>query len=344
MHLEYKIDRTKNEGRETMKYKTLGKSGLLVSELCLGAMTFGKEVTESDSIRMVHNFLDQGGNFIDTADVYVGGESEKIVGKAIKDHRSEVVLATKVRMRVGPHPNDFGYSRRRILEGVDQSLKRLNTDYIDLYQLHVWDNLTPIEETIRTLDDLVSSGKVRYIGCSNFLAWQMMKALSYSDFHNMVRFISIQPQYSLINREMDREILPLCKEENVGVIPWAPIGGGFLTGKYKQDESPSIGRLSKGVGESSWENRANEKNFKILQTVQEISQALDKTPAQVSLRWLLQKEEITSPIFGASSLEQYSENMGSIDWELTAEQWNQLDEVSRLPSEYPTRFLEKFQR
>ncbi|PGT91420.1 MULTISPECIES: aldo/keto reductase [Bacillaceae] len=327
-----------------MKYKTLGKSGLLVSELCLGAMTFGKEVTEEDSIRMIHNFLDQGGNFIDTADVYVGGESEKIVGHAIKERRSEVVLATKVRMRVGPHPNDFGYSRRRILEGVDQSLKRLNTDYIDLYQLHVWDNLTPIEETIRTLDDLVSSGKVRYIGCSNFLAWQMMKALSYSDFHNMVRFISIQPQYSLINREMDREILPLCREENVGVIPWAPIGGGFLTGKYKQGESPTTGRLSKGVGESSWENRDNDKNFKILQTVEEIAQAVDKTPAQVSLKWLLQKEEITSPIFGASSLEQFNENMGSVDWELTAGQWNQLDEVSKIPSEYPTRFLEKFQR
>ncbi|MFV2048667.1 aldo/keto reductase [Metabacillus sp. YM-086] len=327
-----------------MKYKTLGKSGLLVSELCLGAMTFGKEVTEADSIRMIHNFLDQGGNFVDTADVYVGGESEKIVGKAIKDRRSEVVLATKVRMRVGPHPNDFGYSRRRILEGVEQSLKRLDTDYIDLYQLHVWDNITPIEETIRTLDDLISSGKVRYIGCSNFLAWQMMKALSYSDFHNMARFISIQPQYSLINREMDREILPLCKEENVGVIPWAPIGGGFLTGKYKQGESPTTGRLSKGVGESSWENRNNEKNFKILQTIEEIAQAVDKTPAQVSLRWLLQKEEITSPIFGASSLEQFNENMGSVDWELTAEQWNQLDEISKLPSEYPTRFLEKFQR
>ncbi|PMC40317.1 aldo/keto reductase [Bacillus sp. UMB0899] len=327
-----------------MEYKTLGKSGLLVSELCLGAMTFGKEVNEEDSINMIHRFLDQGGNFIDTADVYVGGESEKIVGKAIKERRSEVVLATKVRMKVGPHPNDFGYSRRRIMEGVDQSLKRLNTDYIDLYQLHVWDNLTPIEETIRTLDDLVSSGKVRYIGCSNFLAWQMMKALSYSDFQNMVRFISIQPQYSLINREMDREILPLCKEENVGIIPWAPIGGGFLTGKYRRDETPNSGRLSNGVGESSWENRANEKNFAILDAVQEIGQSLDKTPAQVALRWLLQKEEITSPIFGASSLEQYEENMGSVGWELTEEQWNQLDEVSKLPSEYPTRFLEKFKR
>ncbi|OAS83975.1 MULTISPECIES: aldo/keto reductase [Metabacillus] len=327
-----------------MEYKVLGKSGLLVSELCLGAMTFGKEVNEADSTKMIHRFLDQGGNFIDTADVYVGGESERIVGKAIKDRRSEVVLATKVRMRVGPHPNDFGYSRRRILEGVDQSLKRLNTDYIDLYQLHVWDNITPIEETIRTLDDLVSSGKVRYIGCSNFLAWQMMKALSYSDFHNLVRFISIQPQYSLLNREMDREVLPLCKEENVGVIPWAPIGGGFLTGKYSKGEVPTSGRLSNGVGESSWENRSNEKNFKILQAVQEVTHEIDKTPAQVALNWLLNKEEITSPIFGASSLDQFEENMGSVGWKLSEEHWDNLDKVSKLPSEYPTRFLEKFRR
>ncbi|MGM0876245.1 MAG: aldo/keto reductase [Bacillota bacterium] len=327
-----------------MEYKALGKSGLLVSELCLGAMTFGNEVNEADSINMIHRFLDHGGNFIDTADVYVGGESERIVGKAIKERRSEVVLATKVRMRVGPHPNDFGYSRRRILEGVDQSLKRLNTDYIDLYQLHVWDNITPIEETIRTLDDLVSSGKVRYIGCSNFLAWQMMKALSYSDFNNLVRFISIQPQYSLINREMDREILPLCKEENVGVIPWAPIGGGFLTGKYKQGETPASGRLSNSVGESSWENRAYDKNFEILKAVQGVTHEIDKTPAQVALNWLLNKEEITSPIFGASSLEQFKENMGSVGWKLSEEQWNKLDEVSKLPSEYPARFLEKFQR
>ncbi len=327
-----------------MEYKVLGKSGLLVSELCLGTMTFGKEVNESDSIKMIHKFLDEGGNFIDTADVYVGGESEQIVGKAIKERRSEVVLATKVRMRVGPHPNDFGYSRRRIMEGVEQSLKRLNTDYIDLYQLHVWDNITPIEETIRTLDDLVSSGKVRYIGCSNFLAWQMMKALAYSDYHNLVRFISVQPQYSLINREMDREVLPLCKEENVGVIPWAPIGGGFLTGKYQAGVTPSSGRLANGGGESSWEYRSTERNFTILNEVQKISNELDKPPAQVALNWLLNKEEITSPIFGATSLEQFDENIGSIGWRLTKEQWDRLDEVSKLPSEYPTRFLEKFKR
>ncbi|MED4463017.1 aldo/keto reductase [Metabacillus fastidiosus] len=327
-----------------MKYKTLGKSGVLVSELCLGAMTFGKEVNEQDSIRMIHQFLHNGGNFIDTADVYVGGESERIVGKAIKDRREEVVLASKVRMRVGSYPNDSGYSRRRVLAGIDESLERLGTDYLDLYQLHVWDNLTPIEEVIRTLDDLVTSGKVRYIGCSNFLAWQLMKALAYSDFHQYARFISVQPQYSLINREMDREVLSLCEEENVGVIPWAPLGGGFLTGKYKRNEKPASGRLSNGIGESSWENRATEQNFKVLEAVEEIALKINKTPAQVALNWLLGKKEITSPIFGASSIEQFEENIGSTGWTLTEEDWTKLDEVSKLPDEYPLRFIEKFQR
>ncbi|WP_100408051.1 aldo/keto reductase [Bacillus solitudinis] len=328
-----------------MKYNVLGKSGLLVSELCLGTMTFGNQINEKDSIRMIHQFLDQGGNFIDTADVYVGGESERIVGKAINERRSEVVLATKVRMKVGPHPNDFGYSRRRILEGIDQSLRRLNTDYLDLYQLHVWDNLTPIEEAIRTLDDLISSGKVRYIGCSNFLAWQIMKALSYSDFKRYARFISVQPQYSLVNREMDREVMSLCREENVGVIPWGPLGSGFLTGKYKQGETPTTGRLAKGGGESSWEKyNSNQKNFDILHTVQDIALEIGKAPSQVALNWLIGKEEVTSPIFGATSLSQFEENMGATGWSLTEEHWNRLDEVSKLPEEYPQRFLDKFSR
>jgi aryl-alcohol dehydrogenase-like predicted oxidoreductase len=328
-----------------MRYNTLGRSGLLVSELCLGTMTFGKGTDEKDSIEMIHRFLNAGGNFIDTADVYVEGTSEEIVGKAIKGRRSEVVLATKVRMKVGPHPNDAGYSRKRIMEGIESSLRRLNTDYIDLYQLHVWDHLTPIEETLRTLDDLVTSGKVRYIGCSNFLAWQLMKSLAYSDFKNIVRFISIQPQYSLISREMDREVLSLCIEENVGVIPWAPLGGGFLSGKYEAPNTPDFGRFSLGwTGEYDWRNKALERNFIILNKVKEIAQEIDKTPAQVALNWLLAKEGIASPIFGARTLEQFEENIGSVGWRLSSEHWNQLDEASSLPSEYPTRFIEKFRR
>lgn len=328
-----------------MEYRTLGRSGLVVSELCLGTMTFGKEADEREALKIVHAFLDAGGNFIDTADRYTDGRAEEIVGQAIRDRRSEVILATKAGMRVGPLPNDDGYSRKHIIESVEQSLRRLQTDYIDLYQLHVWDYLTPIDETLRTLDDLITAGKVRYIGCSNFYAWQLMKSLAVSDFNRYARFISIQPQYSLISREMDREVLPLCLQENVGVIPWAPLGGGFLTGKYTERKEPSFGRFSQGgKGEYNWERKFTEKNFSILKTVKEMASELGKTMAQVSLNWLLAKEGITAPIFGVRSLEQLEENLGSVGWRLSEENWRRLDEASRLPSEYPNRFIEKFRR
>ncbi|KHF38156.1 aldo/keto reductase [Halalkalibacter okhensis] len=328
-----------------MEYKTIGKSGLAVSELCLGTMTFGKATSEADSITMIDQFLDDGGNFIDTADVYVGGTSEEIVGKAIKEKRQDVILATKVRMKVGDLPNDAGYSRKRIMDGIESSLRRLQTDYIDLYQLHVWDHLTPIEETLRTLDDLITAGKVRYIGCSNFLAWQLMKSLSISERKGFAKFISIQPQYSLVNREMDREVMSLCIEEGIGVLPWGPLGSGFLSGKYEGLETPTFGRLSQGLqGESSWENKGLERNFQIVNTVKEIANQIEKTPAQVSLNWLLMKEGVTSPIFGARTLEQYKENIGAIGWRLSEAHFNELDEVSALPSEYPTRFINKFRR
>lgn len=327
-----------------MKYRVLGKSGIAVSELCLGTMTFGNTTSRADSINMIHQFLDLGGNFIDTADVYVGGMSEEIVGEAIRQRRSEVILATKVRMKTADHVNGVGLSRKHILDGVDASLRRLQTDYIDLYQMHVWDNLTPIEETISTLDSLISSGKVRYIGCSNFLAWQLMKSLSYSDYNRYARYISIQPQYSLVSREMDREMIPLCLEENVAIIPWAPIAGGFLSGKYNRGEIPTKDRLSGQSGESAWQNRYSDKNFAILDVVQEIAADIGKTPAQVALNWLIHKEGITSPIIGCNTMEQFAENMGSVGWRLSDEQWGRLDEISALPNEYPQRFLDKFKR
>lgn len=292
---------------------------------------------------MINRFIERGGNFLDTADVYVSGRSEEIVGQAIKDRRDEVVLATKVRMQTSNHPNGVGISRKHIMEGVDASLRRLQTDYIDLYQVHVWDHATPIEETLRALDDLVSSGKVRYIGCSNFFAWQLMKALATSDMNRYVRFISIQPQYSLVSREMDREMISLCLEENVGIIPWAPLGGGFLTGRYNREE-PIEGRLTSKVGESSWALRNSEKNFAILDEVKRVAEEVGKTPAQVALRWLNQRKGITSPIFGASTLAQFEDNMGALDWKLPEELWNRLSEVSQLPSEYPNRFIAKFAR
>ncbi|HTG68721.1 MAG TPA: aldo/keto reductase [Candidatus Udaeobacter sp.] len=326
-----------------MKYNLLGKSGLAVSELCLGTMTFGNTTSEADSIDMIDRFVDRGGNFLDTADVYVNGRSEAIVGKAIKNKRSDVVLATKVRMSTSSNINGVGLSRKHILDGVEASLKRLQTDYIDLYQVHVWDHATPIEETLRTLDDLVTSGKVRYIGCSNFFAWQLMKALACSDANRYVRFVSIQPQYSLVSRQMDREMLSLCKEEQVGIIPWAPIGGGFLSGRYSR-EMPTEGRLTSKVGESAWINRSSDKNFVILDALLEAANELGKTPAQVALRWLIQREGITSPIFGASKLEQFEDNIGAIGWEMPSEIWNRLEQISALPDDYPNRFIDKFRR
>ncbi|UVI27685.1 aldo/keto reductase [Paenibacillus spongiae] len=326
-----------------MQYRLLGRSGLAVSELCLGTMTFGNTTSEEESIEMINRFMEQGGNFLDTADVYVSGRSEEIVGKAIKDRRSEIVLATKVRMTTADHPNGAGISRKHIMDGLDASLKRLQTDYIDLYQVHVWDHATPIEETLRTLDDLVTSGKVRYIGCSNFFAWQLMKSLGCSDMNRYVRFISIQPQYSLVSREMDREMMSLCAEENVGIIPWAPLGGGFLTGRYTREE-PTEGRLTAKAGESSWALRSTERNFAILDAVTAVSKRLDKSPAQVALRWLLQRQGITSPIFGARTLEQFEDNMGAVGWTMPQEAWDELDEASALPSEYPNRFIAKFAR
>lgn len=326
-----------------MNFKLLGKSGLAVSELCLGTMTFGNTTSEEDSIEMIDRFVDRGGNFLDTADVYVSGRSEEIVGKAIKNKRSDIVLATKVRMTTSSNINGVGLSRKHIMDGVEASLKRLQTDYIDLYQVHVWDHATPIEETLRTLDDLVTSGKVRYIGCSNFFAWQLMKSLAYSDASRYVRFVSIQPQYSLVSRQMDREMLSLCLEEKVGIIPWAPIGGGFLTGRYTREE-PKEGRLTSKVGESAWTLRSNDKNFEILDALLEAAKELDKSPSQVALRWLIQREGITSPIFGASKLEQFEDNIGAIGWEMPSEVWNRLEQISALPEDYPNRFIEKFRR
>lgn len=328
-----------------MKYRTLGKSGLLVSELCLGTMLFGSSTNEEESIRMVHRFLDDGGNFIDTADIYTEGASERIVGKAIHGRRSEVVVATKSGIATGPLPNDRGNSRKHIIEAVDSSLRRLNTDYIDLFQLHVWDHLTPIEEALRTLDDLVSSGKIRYVGCCNLFAWQLMKTLAASDAKDYVRFISIQQQYSLVSRDMDRELMALCLEEKIGAIAWGPLGGGLLTGKYDSLEKPEFGRFSLGLtGEFDYQNKFTPKNFEIVQAVKEIANETGKTSSQVALNWLLGKEGITSPIIGASSLAQFEDNIGSVGWSLTAEQWKHLDRVSSLPSEYPGRMQERFRR
>ena len=297
-----------------MEYRRLGRTGLMVSELCLGCMTFGRELEEEGSRKIIARFLEAGGNFIDTADVYSRGVSEEITGRAIKGVRDDVVLATKVRFPMGEGPNEVGLSRKHIFQGCEASLKRLGTDYIDLYQVHCWDEATPLEETMEALDELVNSGKVRYVGVSNFTAWQIARSIGVSEMGGLAKFVSLQPQYSLVERNIEYEILPVCREKGLGVIPWSPLGGGFLSGKYRRDEEPPEDSRIAGAGESmeeAWERRATERNWRVLDAVGEISEETGKSYAQISLNWLLRQEGVTAPIIGARKMEQLEDNLGA---------------------------------
>ncbi|HZF57854.1 MAG TPA: aldo/keto reductase, partial [Rubrobacter sp.] len=282
-----------------MEYRRLGETGLMVSELCLGCMTFGRETDEEDSKGLVGRFLDAGGNFIDTADVYSKGVSEEISGSAIRRVRDDVVLATKVRFPMGDGPNDVGLSRKHVTQGCEDSLRRLGTDFIDLYQVHCWDAATPLEETLSALTDLVRAGKVRYVGVSNFTAWQIMKSVCVSEANGFERFVCLQPQYSLVERNVEYEILPVCEEGGLGVIPWSPLGGGFLSGKYRHGEEPPEGsRISEAVEsmEEYWDRRATERNWRVLDVVGEIAEATGRSYAQIALNWLLRQPAVTAPI------------------------------------------------
>src|ERR687889_967434 len=221
-----------------MEYRKLGRTGLMVSELCLGTMTFGNEADEQTSRSITDRFVEAGGNFVDTANVYSRGISEEITGRVIRDYREDVVLATKFRFPMGEGPNDSGASRKHIISACEASLRRLDTDYIDLYQIHCWDDSTPIEETLSALDDLVHAGKVRYIGCSNFTGWQIEESVRVSEREGLARFDCVQPQYSLVVRDIEHEILPVSREEGLGVIPWSPLAGGFLTGNSPGKDPP----------------------------------------------------------------------------------------------------------
>jgi len=332
-----------------MEYQFLGSTGLQVSRLCLGTMTFGREADEATSRAITDRFLEAGGNFVDTADVYgkTPGLSEEIVGRALKETRNKVILATKVYFPTGPGANDRGLSRFHIMQAVEASLRRLQADYIDLYYVHCWDKRTPLEETLTTLNDLVKSGKVRYLGVSNFTAWQLMKALSISERCRWSKFVCLQPQYSLVVRDIEREILPLCQEEGLGVAVWGPLGGGFLSGKYRRGEKPPEGTriaAAKEDWEEAWSRRATEKNFGILDAVREIGSSRGKSCAQVALAWVLAQPGITSAIIGARTLEQLEDNLGSVGWDLTSEELEALDRVSRLEEGYPYRFISYFAR
>ena len=331
-----------------MKYKPLGKSGLMVSELCLGTMVFGEDssrgTNQKTAEQIIHKYLDAGGNHIDTADVYASGRSEEIVGAAIKDRRDRVILATKVRHSTGPGLNDRGLSRYHMIRGVEASLRRLQTDVIDLLTAHCWDPIAPLEETLRAFDDLVASGKVRYIGVSNYKAWQLMKALAVSDSHGRSRFIAAQYQYSLIERNIEHEISDLCMNEGLGLTAWGPLGGGFLSGKYEPGDKPEAGRLSMMPEETeeAWHRRANERNWDILQVVDEISKEQQATHSQIALAWLMKQPAVSSVIIGVRTLAQLDDNLAAGQVSLTDQELERLDQVSRPDEPYPYRFIKLY--
>lgn len=323
-----------------MKYRQLADSGAFVSELCLGTMTFGGrgqmwetigglDQTAADAI--VHRALDAGINFVDTADVYSAGESETIVGKALAGRRHGVVLASKVRGRMGNGPNEVGLSRLHIMEAVEASLKRLGTDYLDLYQIHRFDPLTSLDDTVRALDDLVRSGKVRYIGCSNLTAWQLMKALAISREQHLDRFRCVQAYYSLVGRELEREMIPLLKDQNLGLLVWSPLAGGFLSGKFTREGGGDNAR--RATFDFPPVNR--EKGFAILDVLRGTAGRHGTTVAQNAIAWVLANDAVTSVIIGARNISQLDDNLKATDVALAPEDLKAIDEASRLAPEYP---------
>jgi len=327
-----------------MKYATLGNTGLLVSKLCFGTMTFGDgrgmfkaigTVGQAAADELVKTSIDSGINFFDTADVYTEGESEKILGQALKNlkvARQHVVIATKVYGRVGPGRNDVGASRGHIMDGVEASLRRLQTDHIDLYQIHGSDAVTPVEETLRALDTLVQQGKVRYVGCSNWQAWKIAKALGICEFKNLARLDTLQAYYSIAGRDLEREIVPLLESEKVGLLVWSPLAGGLLSGKFSRtNQKPADSRRT----EFDFPIVDKERTWKILEAMAPIAKAHECSPARVALAWLLSKPVVTSVIIGAKRRDQLEDNLAAAELNLTPDELEQLDEVSALPPEYP---------
>lgn len=316
-----------------MDYRRLGRTGLKVSELCLGTMQFGWTADEATSFAVMDAFVAAGGNFIDTADVYSrwapgnpGGVSEEIIGRWMqaRGNRRQIVVATKARGRMWDGPNGEGLSRAHLIQACEDSLRRLGTETIDLYQVHWFDAETPIDETLRALDDLARSGKVRYVGASNYPAWRLTKALWTSDKLGLARYNTLQPHYNLANRaEFERELKPLCEEEGIGVIPYSPLAGGFLTGKYRRDATPASARAD-GIQK----RYCNDRGYAIIDKLAEIGQARSLTVAQTALAWLLTQPVITAPIIGANSVVQLGESLAAASARLNVQEMDALNQVS----------------
>ncbi|MDB5085391.1 MAG: aldo/keto reductase, partial [Bacilli bacterium] len=308
-----------------MRYRRLGNSGLKVSVLGLGTNAFGGRADKETSIRVLHHAADAGITFIDTANVYTGTKSEEIIGEAFQGRRQEVILATKVGMKRGEGPNDRGSSRQHILREVEDSLRRLRTDYIDVYQIHAFDPQTPLEETLRTLNDLISAGKIRYIGASNYSAWQMMKSLSISERLGLSKYVSVQPGYSLADRGIERELMPFCEDQGISIIPYFPLAGGILTGKYSGGVVPSGSQLEKNP---NFANRMDDDRLTLGDQVVRIAAELGTSATALSLAWLMHRPAVCTFIAGATREAQIDENLKAVDLELTEETLTQLDEIS----------------
>jgi aryl-alcohol dehydrogenase-like predicted oxidoreductase len=308
-------------------------------------MTFGRETSVEDSHKIADKFVEAGGNFIDTANVYSRGKSEEVVGSWLKNkRRSDLVIATKVRFPMGDGPNERGLSRKHIMDSVEASLRRLGTDYIDLYQVHCWDDRTPLEETLSTLNTLVQSGKVRYIGASNYSGWQLQKAIDLSHQNGWEAFTCLQPQYNLLCRTTEWEMIPVCQNEGLGVIPWSPLRGGWLSGKFHRGMSapPAGTRIEKAEAEGwgeSWTNYNNEHTWQVIDALLSVAAETGKTAAQVAINWLLMSPGVTAPIIGVRTMKQLDDDLGAVDWSLTPEQLTCLNDASAVTLPYPYEMI-----
>jgi aryl-alcohol dehydrogenase-like predicted oxidoreductase len=319
-----------------MEYRTLGRSGCAVSALALGTMTFGRETAERDSHAQLDRFLEVGGNLVDTADVYTDGASEEIIGRWLTTKqpadRDRVVLATKGRFPMGSEPNDVGLSRRHLTSALDASLRRLNVERVDLYQVHAYDPLTPLEETLRFVDDAVRSGKVHYFGLSNFTGWQLQRAVDIAEFGRLTPPVTLQPQYNLLAREIEWEVIPAAQANGLGLLPWSPLGGGWLTGKYRREEAPTgatrLGENPDRGVEAYGRRSGSERTWDVVDAVRAIATQRGDSMAQVALSWLAARPAVTSVILGARTLDQLDDNLAAIDVHLTAEETARLDTAS----------------
>ncbi|MGE0384334.1 MAG: aldo/keto reductase [Gammaproteobacteria bacterium] len=328
-----------------MELRWFGRAGIRVSELCLGAMTFGRECDEAQSHALLDCFIEAGGNFIDTANAYATGVSESFIGRYLAAHpglRNRLVIATKFRRPMSQDPNDLGNSRRHIRIAVEDSLRRLGSDWIDLYQSHAWDERTPLEETLSTLDALVREGKVRYVGVSNFAGWHIAKALGLAQLHHWEPFVSVQPEYSLLERGAEREILPLCASEGLAAIPWSPLAGGLLTGKYVDGAPPATG--TRGADSTPQaaivhHHARNPRLVSTLEAVRAVAAETGRGAAQVALNWVLHRPAVTAPIVGARTVAQLRDNIGATGWRLAPEQMQRLTQASDFEVGYPYRSI-----